>query len=244
MKNLLKVLIYSVIAFTSSKATGFQKNYYNLHLDKQKEYFLNYFKKRIELENYKILNERKFLHALNSRKNLDKSSIEYKYLTKIAKKYKVKNIYNYEKLFKRVDIIPPSMALAQAATESGWGKSRFFKEANNIFGHWTFNAKLGLKPLNRDEDKKHFVKIFPTLQASISSYMRNLNRTNAYKEFREEREKMRSENRLIEGMSLSIQMHRYSGIGHDYASILQAIIRKNKLLELDISFYNKTKGYK
>lgn len=244
MKQLLKIVLLISAFFASLKATGFSENYYKLHLDKQKVYFIEFFKNRIDIENYKILNERFFIQDLEGKKDLEKGSVNLGYLKKIAKKYKVKDIYNYKELLKRVDIIPPSMALAQAATESGWGKSRFFKEANNIFGHWTYNPKIGLKPLNRDEDKKHFVRIFPNLQSSIASYMRNLNRTSAYKEFRSEREKMREENSFLNGMILSKQMHRYSGIGHDYVGILQNIIEKNKLLKFDENFYTTIKGYR
>lgn len=244
MKKLFKILVSVSAFFTSLDAAGFSKEYYKLHLDKQKVFFIDYFKNKIEAENYQILNERLFLKDLKERKDLKKDSVEYEYLTKLAKKYKVQNIYNYKKLLKRVDIIPPALALSQAAVESGWGKSRFFKQANNIFGHWTFNPRIGLKPLDRDEDKKHFVRIFPSLQASISAYMRNLNRTNAYKEFRTEREKMRKNETLLDGKILSTHMHRYSGIGHDYVGILQAIIKKNNLLALDETFYNTIKGYK
>ena len=244
MKILLKILLLAAGFFQSLNATGFSQDYYNLHLDKQKDYFLNYFKNRIKNENLNILNERIFLQDLNGKKNLDENSVEYTYLKTIAKKYKVKDIYDYKELLKRVDIVPPSLALAQAATESGWGKSRFFKEANNIFGHWTFNPKVGLKPLDRDKDKKHFVKIFPNLQSSIASYMRNLNRTRAYKEFRDFRKKFRDEGTLINGLELSTHLHRYSGIGHDYVSILKAVITKNNLLSLDENFYNMIKGYK
>ena len=245
MKILLKTLLFvSVFTLIVNADTKFKKSYYNLHITKQKEYFFSFFSKEIELENRKILEEREFIKSLNKNKNLDKNSEKYKRLKKLQTKYKIQDIYNYSRFLERVDIIPPSMALAQAATESGWGKSRFFKEANNIFGHWTYNAKIGMKPLRRPEGQKHFIRIFPSLQDSIAAYMLNLNRTAAYYEFRLKRKQQKTTNNFIDGMKLSSTMHKYSGIGHDYISILKSIIRKNKLITYDIKFQNKIKKEK
>ncbi len=218
--------------------TAFSKDYYKQHISKQKKYFFKFFSEKIELENRKILEERAFVKSLTKKKKLDKNSKEYKRLQKLQVKYKIKKIYDYPKLLRRIDIIPPSMALAQAATESGWGKSRFFKEANNIFGHWTFNPKIGIKPLRRATGKKHFIRIFPTLQDSIAAYMLNLNRTAAYYDFRVKRKEQRDSNNFINGLSLSSTMHKYSGIGHNYTDILKSIIKKNKLVTFDKLFHD------
>ncbi len=245
MKNSIKIVVLLSIFFISNlEANGFPKEYYKLHITKQKEYFFNYFAKRIEKENKKILEDREFILSLNGKKDLNPNSKEYKRLEKLKNKYKIKNIYDYEKFIYRVDIIPPSLALAQAAIESGWGKSRFFKEANNIFGHWTYDEKRGIVPQRREEGKKHLIRVFPTLQDSIIAYMRNLNSTNAYGDFRVRRKEQRTNDKLVDGYSLSETMENYSGIGHKYVEILQSIIRKNKLKELDIKFYkqiNQTK---
>ncbi len=245
MKTILKTFILvSALFFTLNADTGFPKEYYKLHISKQKAYFFDYFNKRIEIENRKILEERTFIKSLKSNKNLDKNSPEYKRLMELQKKYKVSNIYNYSKYLQRIDIIPPSMALAQAATESGWGKSRFFKKANNIFGHWTYNPKIGMVPLKRAAGKKHLIRIFPNLQASIAAYMLNLNRTGAYYEFRLKRKQQRNTGNYIDGMKLSSTMTKYSGIGHDYIKILKSIIRKNNLVNFDKEFYKKIKSEK
>lgn len=190
----------------------------------------------IELENRKILHDRDFIKSLGNLENLDKNSLKYKRLEELQIKYKIKNIYNYNEFLRRIDIVPPSLALAQAATESGWGKSRFFKEANNIFGHWTYNPRIGMVPLRRAAGKKHFIRIFKTLQDSIAAYMLNLNRTGAYYEFRAKRKEMRVKGNFIDGMKLAKTMTKYSGIGHDYVKILQSIIRKNKLAHYDKEF--------
>lgn len=245
MKRLLKsLLLISVLITTLNADSGFPQKYYNMSVSEQKEYFFNYFNKRIEIENRNILKERAFVKSLNKNKNLNKNSKEYKKLKDLQAKYKVQDIYNYKRYLERIDIIPPSMALAQAATESGWGKSRFFKKANNIFGHWTYNPAIGMLPLRRPAGKKHLIRIFPTLQASITAYMKNLNRTGAYYEFRLKRKYMRTTGNLIEGMNLSKTMSNYSGIGHNYVKILTSIIRKNKLVKLDKEFQEKIKKEK
>ncbi len=239
MNILIKTTLLSLLFFVSLNAGEFPDSYYKLHISKQKEYFFNFFEKRIEKENRKILEEREFIKSLKGSKNLDKNSHEYLKLKKLQTKYKVKSLYNYKRYMERVDIIPPSMALAQAATESGWGKSRFFKKANNIFGHWTYNPKIGMVPLRREKGKKHLIRIFPDLQASIAAYMLNLNRTGAYKEFRKNRKQQRAKGTYINGMKLSSTMTKYSGIGHNYVKILKSIIRKNKLTIIDKNFYKK-----
>ena len=245
MKSLLKTLFIVSVLFNIAIADiGFPKSYYKLPLTEQKEYFFNYFNERIEIENRKILRERAFVKSLNKNKKLDPASKEYRRLKDLQIKYKIQDIYNYSRYLERVDIIPPSMALAQAATESGWGKSRFFKKANNIFGHWTYNPAIGMMPLRRPSGKKHFIRIFPNLQASITAYMRNLNRTGAYYEFRLKRKHMRTTNTFINGMKLSETMSKYSGIGHNYIKILKSIIRKNHLTDYDKKFFNKIKNEK
>lgn len=241
----MKILLFlSLFLISLLEASGFPKEYYKLDIKKQKEYFFNYFSKKIEHENMKILEDRAFILSLKGRKNLAIDSIEYKRLEKLKDKYKLEDIYDYDKFIYRVDIIPPSLALAQAAVESGWGKSRFFKEANNIFGQWTYNPKVGMIPLKREEGKKHLVRIFPSLQDAIISYMQNLNRTKAYEEFRKKREEERKNGHFIDGYLLSETMTRYSGIGHKYVEILQSIIKKNKLTQLDKIFYKKINSSK
>lgn len=242
MKRLLTSLIFvSVLISTLNAGSGFPKKYYKMPISEQKKYFFNYFNERIEIENRSILKERAFVKSLNKNKNLDKNSEEYKKLKDLQVKYKVQDIYNYSRYLERIDIIPPSMALAQAATESGWGKSRFFKKANNIFGHWTYNPAIGMLPLRRPAGKKHLIRIFPTLQASITAYMKNLNRTGAYYEFRLKRKQMRNTGKLIDGMKLSSTMSKYSGIGHNYVKILKSIIKKSKLVNFDKKFQKDIK---
>ena len=224
---------------------GLPAEYYNISsTSKSKNYFFNYMYKLVEKENLNIFNERKIVleFANQTILNWNFSSPNFKKYQSILKKYRVSYLYDVKELLKRVDIVPPSQALAQAAVESGWGKSRFIKEANNIFGHWTYTPKNGLMPLKRDEDATHFIRIFKSLQASVKAYMFNLNTNAAYYEFKEKRVELRRENKPLSGKILSQTMLKYSGIGHDYLEILDNLITSNDLERFDTKFFNKTKG--
>jgi len=241
--NYFKIVILLFLAFSGLKADrGMPVEYYKLRGEASKSYFFNFFANKINIENEKILKERAFIISIEEKKELDKDSKEYKKLLELQKKYKVQKLYDYKTYLKRVDIIPPSMGIAQAAVESAWGKSRFIKVANNIFGHWTYNPKIGIVPLKRPDGKRHLIRVFKTLQDSISAYATNLNRTGAYQDFRDMREKMREQSAFIDGLKLSKTMHKYSGIGHDYVKILSSIIKKYELRTYDEIFYNKIKG--
>lgn len=245
MKNLLKpIIIVLALTLSLSASTGFPKEYYKLQSPASKAYFFNFLESKIENANLKILEERKFILSLDKKTNLDENSPEYKKLLALQKKYKIKKLYNYKNYLQRIDIVPPSQAFAQAATESGWGRSRFVKVANNIFGHWTRNPNNGVVPLRREAGKKHLVRKFSSLQASIEAYMLNLNRTGAYSQFRLQREVMRANNQVIDGLKLSQTMINYSGIGKEYLRILKSIIKTNKLQKYDKKFHNKIKDDK
>lgn len=240
-----KKLIFTfgiLLASDMALAKGMPKEYYNIKNSKEsKEYFFDYMYKLIEKENLKILEERDFVKRTLSSNilTLDHSSMEFKKLLEIKKKYKIKKLYTYNEYIKKIDVIPPSQALAQAAVESGWGKSRFIKKANNIFGHWTYNPKIGMVPEKRTPGARHLIRVFSTLEDSISAYMLNLNRNYAYKSFREKRYNLRLKKINPDGLSLSQTMVNYSGIGHDYLSILKNVINSNKLNRYDKKFYMK-----
>jgi len=120
------------------------------------------------------------------------------------------------------------LALAQAAIESGWGKSRFVKEANNIFGHWEYSNK-GLAPKSKYDHITidYSIKIFPTLEDSIKAYMLNLNRNLAYKKFRELREKFHSQNKVYTGLDAADTMINYSQKKEEYVKLLKHMIKSN-----------------
>ena len=225
-------------------AKGMPKEYYLIeNNEKSRIYFFEYIYNMTENQNNKILEERTFIKKILSSNllNINTKSEEFKKLLEIKKKYRIKKLYNITSYMKKIDIIPPSMSLAQAAIESGWGKSRFIQEANNIFGHWTYNPKIGMIPEQREADAKHFIRIFKTLQASIDAYMLNLNRNRAYKSFQKKRFSLRSKNKNPSGLALSQTMTNYSGIGEEYLTILKNVIKKNKLKKYDDKFYQSIK---
>ncbi len=136
-------------------------------------------------------------------------------------------------LLRRVDNIPPSLALAQAAEESGWGTSRFAIEGNALFGQWTFAGSRKLIPRERENGQSHGVRSFASLLDAVRAYLHNLNTHRAYRGFRKVREQMRQSQRPLDGMVLAGWLTSYSVRGTKYVRSLRSIITANKLLDLD-----------
>lgn len=136
-------------------------------------------------------------------------------------------------LLKRVDVVPISLALAQAAEESGWGTSRFARQGNAIFGQWTWDTEAGIVPRNRPRGRNHLVRKFPALQYSVSAYIRNLNSNPAYAKFRAERARMRAANAPLSGRKLAAHLTAYSERGAAYVGTLRSIMAQNGLEEFD-----------
>lgn len=148
-------------------------------------------------------------------------------------KYRVKR-GDVDALMLRIDMVPPSLALAQAAEESGWGTSRFVREGNAIFGQWTYSKQVnGIKPLARDAGKTHRIRAFDSLLESVRAYAYNLNTHRAYREFRNERAELRRAGRPIDGLRLTPTLITYSQRGFDYVRTLRRIMLANALHKLD-----------
>lgn len=137
-----------------------------------------------------------------------------------------------DRLLTRVDQIPVSLVLAQAAIESGWGTSRFVQQANNLFGHWTFSEKQGLLPLHREDEKRHRVRIFPDLRSSVRAYLKNLNTHNSYKHLRQLRVNQRAYNQRLSGVQLATGLMNYSERRLDYVKEVRRMIHNNQLESL------------
>ena len=241
MKPISSFIFFLVITSTSILGAGFPASYYEVtNIKEQKEIFFSHLYELIEDENLQILQDRQMLKNTlsNNLFNINYKSKNFPKLLKLKRKYNVKSIFSLNEFLEKVDVVPPSLALAQAAVESGWGKSRFVKEANNIFGHWTYGEK-GLIPKNRDENAKHKIRIFDSLQNSIRAYMLNLNSNRAYVLFREKRLQLREINLLPLGKELSATMKNYSGIGKKYLKILRTLINGQNLSRFDYQFFNK-----
>ncbi|WP_457560689.1 glucosaminidase domain-containing protein [Caminibacter sp.] len=215
--------------FALNLYAAFPSWYYNIKdVKEQKKAFASIMLPLIQKENKKIENLRKKIIEIFNDPYflLDPKKVEF--LAKVAKKYKIKDITDKEAFLKKIDTIPPSLALAQAAIESGWGKSRFTKEANNLFGHWEYSNR-GLKPKSKYENIKidYSIRIFPSIEASIAAYMLNLNRNPAYKEFRDLRYKYKKEGKKFTGVDAAKTMINYSQLHEKYVKLLQKMIKTN-----------------
>jgi len=196
---------------------------------KKRELFIKIILPLILDENQKITEDRKKLFKILG-KNFNTAG-ERVWLKRRFKEYKIED-GDLSKLKMRMDIIPVSLALAQAANESGWGTSRFALEGNALFGQWTWSKK-GISPKNKDPNKTHKVLQFQILKASVRAYKNNLNTHNAYQEFREARAKLRQEDRQILGLELTKYIKNYASIGEKYVEIIESIIVRNSLTDFD-----------
>ena len=196
---------------------------------KKRELFIKIVLPLILSENEKIQNDREKLFKILS-KNFNTVG-ERVWLKRRFKEYKIED-QDLAKLKMRMDIIPASMALVQAANESGWGTSRFALEGNALFGQWTWSKK-GISPKNKDPNQSHKILQFQILKASVRAYKNNLNTHNAYQEFREVRAKLRQSGTKITGLALIPYIKSYAAIGEKYVVILEDIIVNNSLTDFD-----------
>ena len=184
-----------------------------------------------------ISENNKIIEANKRIKKIDNNTFEYiarddaLWLKKQFKNYKVKS-HHIDDLIAKVDIIPVSIALAQAAIESGWGTSRFVTEGNALFGQWSWFKGSGIIPKKRDSDETYEIKSFENLRQSVAAYMKNLNSHNNYSEFRAVRNNYRVNNSEINSIHLIKYLSNYAE-NTEYSKILEKIIKKNDLQEFD-----------
>ncbi len=203
----------------------------------RKAAFFGYFLPIIENQNREILATREKLDGWYQ--SPDKiSSRDAAEIDKIAARYRIDDFNiesdkSWNQLFNRVDVVPPSLALAQSANESAWGTSRFAREGRNFFGQWCFRKGCGLVPKKRDANKTHEVAAFDSPQESVRMYIRNLNSNSAYKGLRDIRAELRKANKAVTGHALAAGLKRYSERGMAYVSELRHMIATNKLAIYD-----------
>ena len=234
--NLFKDVNYDLSQVRSKKLvkpiyfTQFPKDLNELQNTRlKKETFIKIVLPLIVAENEKIIADREKLKILSEKKFT--TDLEKQWLRQKLLEYKVKK-GNIAELIARIDIIPTSIALAQAAKESGWGTSRFALEGNAIFGQWTWSGK-GIAPLDRESNKNHKILKFPILRASVKAYQNNLNTHKSYMKFREKRFIMRKKNKVISGLELTETLENYAQTGSEYIKILNQIIKQNKLADFE-----------
>ena len=195
----------------------------------RKDLFIKIVLPLILSENNRIKRDRNTLFKILNRSNNTKT--EKDWLNKKFRQYGVvkKDITT---LKIRMDQIPVSLAIAQAAKETGWGTSRFAIEGNALFGQWTYSGE-GIKPAAADKDTKHKIMTFNVLKASVRAYQRNLNTHSSYKEFRKARAIQRDNDEKLNSIELANYLDQYAETGSDYIKILKKIIDQNNLKDFD-----------
>ena len=195
----------------------------------------------IAYQNQQILVERERLFKIQNylldNKTLNQNDLEYlsaiadKYLIETNNKHKIDIV---DKLLLSVNIIPTSIVLAQAATESGWGTSRFAKEYNALFGQYTYNEKKGVIPYEREIGKKHLIRHFSSLDKSVESYFKNINTHYAYEKFRSIRNAMHEDNLDIKLLTKALDVYAED---KSYVDTINSIIDSNEFTQFDLRSY-------
>ena len=196
---------------------------------KRKEFFIQIILPLILKENNNIRVDRKRLFNIINKSN--NTELEKKWLSQKYKQYGIPS-KDLSILKIRMDEIPVSLAIAQAAKETGWGTSRFALEGNALFGQWTWSGE-GLKPKESEKNEGHKVMKFNVLQASVRAYHRNLNTHSSYQEFRFARAKLRDQGKELDSLILSEFLNEYAETGEKYVEVLQQIIEQNNLKDFD-----------
>ena len=199
------------------------------NIKKRKNLFIQIILPLVLEENDIIKIEREKLFSILNRSN--NTNAEKKWLNDKFKQYGVVN-KDLSTLKIRMDIIPVSLAIAQAAKETGWGTSRFALEGNALFGQWTWTGE-GIKPANADSKTKHKVMKFKILKSSIRAYQRNLNTHSGYKKFRMVRADLRDNDQKLDSLILANHLDKYAATGIEYIVILKKIIKQNNLTDFD-----------
>lgn len=209
-------------------------------VDARKQQFFDFLEAYVNAENRRLMQRREtltmFSRVLASGHRLSPS--ERLSLAKFALDYRVDfdsdtgqrgDAALVEQLLRRVDAIPVSLVLAQAANESAWGTSRFAVDGNNLFGQWCYEEGCGFVPLERADKASHEVKKFNTIAAAVSAYFKNLNSHTSYQDFRRMRARMRDQEKNLDPIQLAYGLGSYSQRGDNYIDEVQTIIRQNDL---------------
>lgn len=212
----------------------------------KKAAFFSFLYPRIVLANSRILIERDYLKGLADKDTL--TSQEHSWLTWQSERLRVDaepgSDQQFALLSKRLDVVPPSLILAQAANESAWGTSRFATEGNNLFGQWCFSAGCGLVPQSRKDGASHEVETFSSPYLSVEAYIENLNRHPTYQLLRDIRLQDRRNNTPLSGLELAQGLLGYSERGEDYIKEIRAMIHYNNLEFYDDDFSNVVRNLK
>ncbi|MBB3169647.1 glucosaminidase domain-containing protein [Simiduia aestuariiviva] len=201
----------------------------------RKKAFFDYLRPAVQYQNQLIRERRLILKGIEislvNERPLTKA--QRRYMALVRERYKVEEDASdreaVDTLMRRMDTIPVSMVLAQAAMESAWGQSRFAREANNLFGQWCFSVGCGVVPHSRPEGETYEVAKFDSVEAAIAAYFQNINAFHRYSSIREIRERARANNQPLRGYDMVAGLEAYSTRGQAYIDELRKMIRYNKL---------------
>ncbi|NWF37569.1 flagellar biosynthesis protein FlgJ [Mariprofundus sp. NF] len=198
----------------------------------KKRFFFAFMKPFVIEENARVVKLRSRLIEMQS---ATLSQDDRQWLAEVAKQYKVEmkgkpDQQFWDKMMARVDIVPLEMALVQAANESAWGESRFAKEGKNFFGQWCYSKGCGMVPTQRNAGSTHEVRSFDSPGLSVRAYIQNINRTRAYREFRQIRLQLRKQKQPLDAEKLAMGLKSYSERGMAYVKTIQSMIRSNRKL--------------
>ncbi|MEX2489476.1 MAG: glucosaminidase domain-containing protein [Pseudomonadales bacterium] len=233
----LQVPVYHSPAVTLGDAGEYAPPDFRAYKDSgaRKQAFYDYLLPKIHKANRQVQRERQWLLMLRQKVLQDQvlTTQELEELTTYETRYDIDGngsiASRVGKLLNRVDVVPASLVVAQAAKESGWGTSRFARQANNFFGIWCFYEGCGIKPSRREEGRTHEVATFRTVEEGTRYYVRTINTHWAYADLRGLRAVARRQNQSFGGERLAVGLVRYSERGTDYVEEIQSMIRVNRL---------------
>jgi len=238
-RRVLSFLILSVVVFFAAIIDRNPLPDFSRYtqVQEKKSAFFGYILPLVKHSNRLVIDDRKQLEALANNVG-DLSFFQQRELDGLAEDYFVdrenrSDLQVVEQLLLRVDPVPASLALAQAAIESAWGTSRFAVQGNNLFGQWCYKKGCGLVPLQRNSGSHHEVAKFATVSESVESYIRNINTHRAYTDLRATRASLRSEESSASGYQLAENLLEYSELREKYVHEVQAVIHINNLARYD-----------
>jgi len=206
----------------------------------KKQMFFDYIEPYVDAVNKDIIRQRERVLMIRSalRAGEALTDSDHRYISTLAEQYELEaEDYTSSEfinvLLRRVDKIPASLALAQAANESAWGTSRFAQDGNNFFGQWCYTDGCGIVPSRRREGTSHEVRRYENVRDSVEAYIHNLNTFPSYQMLRRIRQQLRRQERPVDGISLADGLESYSSRGHDYIDEVQRMIFSNNLLTRD-----------
>ncbi|TMS93267.1 glucosaminidase [Pseudoalteromonas sp. S201] len=199
----------------------------------KKHAFFNFIKPHVEAENKKILQQRANIEIARMMLEHDeplskKQASDIKKILKLYRLPETLDTLTLTQALRRVDIIPKELALMQAANESAWGTSRFARIGLNFFGQWCYKKGCGMVPRRRNNEAEHEVAAFKSVRAAVTSYFRNINTHNAYKQLRSIREDLRAQQKPIKATKLTLGLMSYSERGEAYIEELNTMINQNR----------------